>query len=115
MHERIISNDNIVQGEGRRFQIPEQARRSSFAGAKVQINQALDELVSLYYGDTRLEHAAPSQGDDTFRVANSCCYNTSVREPQPGLIGSCVPKKIRRLALRLNCRRIPSLPSPAAT
>ena len=29
-------NDNIVQWEGLRFQIPQQARRFSFAGAKVQ-------------------------------------------------------------------------------
>jgi len=36
----------------------EQARRFSFAGAKVQICQALDGRVSFYYGDTRLEHSA---------------------------------------------------------
>jgi transposase len=35
VHERIVSNDNVVQWEGRRFQIPQQARRFSFAGAKV--------------------------------------------------------------------------------
>jgi transposase len=58
VHERIVSNDNVVQWEGRRFQIPQQARRFSFAGAKVQIYQALDGRVAFYYGDTRLEHAA---------------------------------------------------------
>src|SRR6202166_1299221 len=58
VHERIVSNDNVVQWQGRRFQIPQQARRFSFAGAKVQIYQALNGRVSLYYGDTRLEHAA---------------------------------------------------------
>jgi len=58
VHERIVSNDNVVQWEGRRFQIPQQARRFSFAGAKVQIYQTLDGRVVLYYGDTRLEHAA---------------------------------------------------------
>ena len=58
VHERIVSNDNVVQWEGRRFQIPQQARRFSFAGAKVQIYQALNGRLSLYYGDTRLEHAA---------------------------------------------------------
>ncbi len=57
VHERIVSNDNVVQWEGRRFQIPQQARRFSFAGAKIHIYQALDGRVSLYYGDTRLEHA----------------------------------------------------------
>ena len=56
LHERIVSNDNVVQWEGRRFQIPQQARRFSFAGAKVQIYQALDGRVAFYYGDTRLEH-----------------------------------------------------------
>jgi hypothetical protein len=55
-HERVVSNDNVVQWEGRRFQIPPQQRRFSFAGAKIQLYQALDGQVSLYYGDTRLQH-----------------------------------------------------------
>jgi transposase len=63
VHQRIVSNDNVVQWEGRRFQIPQQARRFSFAGAKVQIYQALDGRISLYYGETRLEHSAASGGD----------------------------------------------------
>src|SRR5258707_8642539 len=58
VHERTVSNDNVVQWEGRRFQIPQQPHRFSFAGAKVQIYQALDGRVSLYYGDTRLENEA---------------------------------------------------------
>ncbi len=37
VHERIVSNDNVVQWEGRRFHIPPQPRRFSFAGAKVQL------------------------------------------------------------------------------
>jgi transposase len=68
VHERIVSNDNVVQWEGRRFQIPQQARRFSFAGAKVQIYQALDGRVSLYYGETRLEHSTLSGG-----VTVLCC------------------------------------------
>lgn len=56
-HERIVSNDNVVQWDGRRLQIHPQPRRYSFAGAKVQIHQALDGRVSLYYRDTRLEHS----------------------------------------------------------
>jgi transposase len=55
-HDRVVSNDNIVQWEGRRFQIPPQHRRFSFAGATVQLYQALDGRVSLFYGNTRLEH-----------------------------------------------------------
>jgi len=58
VHERIVSNDNVVQWEGRRFQIPQQARRFSFAGAKVHIYQALDGRLAFYYGDTRLEHSS---------------------------------------------------------
>ena len=56
VHERVVSNDNIVQWEGQRLQIPPQNRRFSFAGAKVQLYQGFDGKVSLYYGDTRLEH-----------------------------------------------------------
>ena len=58
-HERVVSNDNVVQWNGRRFQIAPQSRRFSFAGAKVQLRQTLDGRVSLYYGDTRLEHTTP--------------------------------------------------------
>jgi transposase len=61
-HERIVSNDNVVQWDGQRFQIPPQNRRFSFAGAKVQLYQALDGRISLYYGDTRLEHTHVQQG-----------------------------------------------------
>jgi hypothetical protein len=62
VHERIVSNDNVVQWEGHRFQIPQQARRFSFAGAKVQIHQALNGQLSFYYGDTRLQHSALPAG-----------------------------------------------------
>jgi transposase len=62
LHERIVSNDNVVQWEGRRLQIPPQNRRFSFAGAKIQLYQALDGRVSLYYGDTRLEHTNTAGG-----------------------------------------------------
>jgi transposase len=55
--ERIVSNDNVVQWDGQRLQIHPQPRRYSFAGAKVQIHQALDGRVSLYYRGTRLEHS----------------------------------------------------------
>ncbi len=62
LHERIVSNDNVVQWEGRRFQIPPQNRRFSFAGAKIQLYQTLDGRVSLYYDDTRLEHTSTPGG-----------------------------------------------------
>src|ERR1039457_2592964 len=62
VHQRVVSNDNVVQWEGQRFQIPQQPRRFSFAGAKVHIHQALDGRVSLYYGDTRLQHLTISGG-----------------------------------------------------
>jgi hypothetical protein len=42
------------------LQIPQQQRRFSFAGAKVQLYQTLDGRVSLYYGNTRLEHTTLS-------------------------------------------------------
>jgi len=53
-HERLVSNDNVVQWDGRRFQIPPQPQRFSFAGAKVQLVESLDGKVSVYYADTRL-------------------------------------------------------------
>jgi hypothetical protein len=53
-HERLVSNDNVVQWDGRRFQIPPQSQRFSFAGAKVQLVESLDGKISVYYADTRL-------------------------------------------------------------
>lgn len=61
-HDRIVSNDNVVQWEGQRFQIAPQPRRFSFAGAKVQLHQALNGRVALYYQNTRLEHTNLSGG-----------------------------------------------------
>ncbi len=57
VHERIVSNDNVVQWEGRQFQIPPQPHRFSFAGARVQLYQSLEGRVAIYYRDTKLQHA----------------------------------------------------------
>jgi transposase len=56
-HQRVVSNDNVVQWDGQRLQIHPQPRRFSFAGATVQIHQALNGRLSLFYRDTRLEHS----------------------------------------------------------
>lgn len=55
-HERLVSNDNIVQWDGRHFQIPPQPQRFSFAGAKVQLVESLAGKVAIYYGENRLQH-----------------------------------------------------------
>ncbi len=55
VHERIVSNDNVVQWEGRRFQIPPQPRRFSFAGAHVQLIEDLAGRIAVFYGDSKLQ------------------------------------------------------------
>lgn len=55
IHERIVSNDNVVQWDGRRFQIRPQPRRFSFAGARVQLLQDLTGRIAVYHGDTQLQ------------------------------------------------------------
>ena len=62
VHPRVVSRDNVVQWEGQRFQIPQQGRRFSFAGAKVHLYQALDGRISLYYRDTKLLHTLAPPG-----------------------------------------------------
>jgi transposase len=57
LHERSVSNDNVVQWDGRRFQIPPQPKCFSFAGAKVQLYESLEGQVSIYFGETRLHHS----------------------------------------------------------
>jgi transposase len=56
-HPRSVSNDNVVQWSGRRFQIPPQPQRFSFAGATVQLVESLEGKISIYYGDTKLLHS----------------------------------------------------------
>lgn len=53
-HERMVSKDNVVQWDGRCFQIPPQPQRFSFAGAKVQLYESLEGKVSIYYADNKL-------------------------------------------------------------
>jgi hypothetical protein len=53
-HQRSVSNDNVVQWEGRRFHISPQPQRFSFAGAKVKLVESIEAKVSIYYADTRL-------------------------------------------------------------
>jgi len=55
-HERAVSNDNVVQWDGRRFQIPPQPKRFSFAGAKVQLYESLEGKVAIYHGPNKLHH-----------------------------------------------------------
>jgi transposase len=56
-HERMVSNDNVVQWDGRLFQIPPQPQRFSFAGAKVQLYESLEGKVSIYYAENKLRLA----------------------------------------------------------
>jgi transposase len=57
-HARIVSNDNVVQWDGQRFQIPPHRWRFSFAGAKIQLYQNLEGEIAIYYGETKLNHTA---------------------------------------------------------
>lgn len=54
LHQRSVGNDNVVQWDGRHFQIPPQPHRFSFSGAKVQLVESLDGHIAIYYGDTKL-------------------------------------------------------------
>jgi transposase len=55
-HQRSVSNDNVVQWDGRRFQIPPQPHRFSFAGARIQLVESLEGKVAIYYGNNKLHH-----------------------------------------------------------
>src|SRR6266853_118600 len=80
-HQRSVSNDNVVQWDGRRFQIPPQPQRFSFAGAKVQLVESLEGKISIYYGDTKLLHSSGEIHPEglhfhrAVRVTFLRCYN----------------------------------------
>lgn len=54
VHERVVSHDNVVQWDGRTFQIPPQPHRFSFGGARVHFEQSLAGHLALYYGNTKI-------------------------------------------------------------
>lgn len=56
LDERAVSNDNVVQWDGRRFQIPPQHKRFSFAGTKVQLYESFEGKVAIYHRQTKLHH-----------------------------------------------------------
>ena len=56
LYQRAVGNDNVVQWEGRRFQIPPQPQRFSFAGAKVHLYESLNGKIAIYHGQTKLHH-----------------------------------------------------------
>jgi transposase len=55
-HHRSVSNDNVVQWDGRCFQIPPQPQRFSFAGAKVHLYESLEGNIAIYHGQNKLHH-----------------------------------------------------------
>src|SRR6202451_1701528 len=55
-YQRSVSNDNVVQWDGRRFQIPPQPQRFSFAGAKVQLYESLEGKIAIYHGENKLNY-----------------------------------------------------------
>jgi transposase len=57
VHQRIVSNDNVVQWQGRSLQIPPHPRRYSFAGARVQLYETLEGRLSIYYKNDPLRFA----------------------------------------------------------
>lgn len=57
VQERIVSSDNVVQWEGRRFQIPPQPHRFAFGGARVQVITSLTGRIAIYHADTKLRFA----------------------------------------------------------
>ena len=67
-HERLVSNDNVVQWDGRVFQIPPQPQRFTFAGAKVQLYESLEGKIAIYYGRTKLLHSAVEREGVTFFI-----------------------------------------------
>ncbi|HVB33816.1 MAG TPA: hypothetical protein VNJ52_05515, partial [Patescibacteria group bacterium] len=58
--------------EGRRFQIPAQPHRFSFAGARVQLIQDLAGRVAVYHGDTKLQIEALSKNNEGVTFSLGC-------------------------------------------
>lgn len=58
-HDRVVGNDNCVQFEKRRLQIPQASWRYSFAKCRVKVYEHLDGTLSLGHGPHTLGHYAP--------------------------------------------------------
>lgn len=55
-HERTVGNDNVVEFQNRRFQIPLSPWRYSFAKCRVKVYEHLDGTLSIGYGPHILGH-----------------------------------------------------------
>jgi len=57
VHDRIVSNDNVVQWDGRRFQIPPQPNASASPAPESNSVNHIAKPSKIYYGDSKLHHA----------------------------------------------------------
>ena len=55
-HDRVVGNDNCVQFEKRRLQLPQASWRYSFAKCRVKVYEHLDGTLSLGHGPHTLGH-----------------------------------------------------------
>lgn len=78
-HARVVSNDNCVQFERRRLQIPEAAWRYSFAKCRVTVYDHLDGTLSLGYGPHTLGRYA---AEGTLLVPASVGTTNGHRRPR---------------------------------
>lgn len=53
-HERVVGQDNVVRFEGHRLQVLPCNGRRSYARTRVQVHQALDGSLAVFYQGTRL-------------------------------------------------------------
>ena len=58
-HERTVANDNCIEFQNRRFQIPPAPWRYTFAKCRVKVYEHLDGTLSIGYGPHTLAHYDP--------------------------------------------------------
>ena len=83
-YERTVGKDNVVRYEQQRLQIMPSAKRTSFAGCKVQINLRLDGTMAIYYQGQALESCPAPKEAPVLRKR----IPVSIRHADTELVGS---------------------------
>lgn len=89
-YRRSVAADNTVQFAGRTFQIQPAAQRSTYARARVEVQERLDGSIAVVHGQTVLAATEAPPGPVTLRARKL----TRAASPAPSLVGP-LPKPAR--------------------
>jgi transposase len=89
--ERVVANDNTVQFERQRLQIPAEPWRRSYARARVDVHQFLDGGLGIWYQGNWLLRTPSAAHPPTLRAPKRTSKRTA---PSPDLVAPRAPQQV---------------------